>query len=637
MQAVTFPSSMVDRIVPTTDAGLRERVFAALGVWDDAPAPAEPFSMWAIEDRFAAGRPTWEAGGAIFTDEVDRYEQLKVRLLNGTHSLIAYLGALSGAATIPEAIALGNIEESARAVLQREYEPSVEVPSGLDVRDYEAQLFERWGNTALGHRTTQVGTDGSVKLRQRIPEPVARALDDGEMPHLIALTVAAYLCCLAPLPGFSPGPFADAMTDTARGRLAEIAGTSSNGTDVAYRVIGDLELFGHELSTRATFISRVGELVDIIVRRGCRAAIADALDASADASTPRRLDSPHRNDAQRGAEMKTLAIHGKEDIRWEDRPAPEPGDGEVRLRVKYVGICGSDLHYYFHGANGEYTIREPLTPGHELSAIVDLDPSGRLAARHRGDRASRSLRRSELRASRTDRTCRPGGDYLGSAAATPHRQGGASEFLLVEDHMIRVLPATLPLERASLAEPLAVALHAVGLAGDVTGKRVLVIGSGPIGLLVIAAARRAGATIVGASDLRPEPLQRAAALGATELILVGQDTIADESYDVVFECSGVGVSLTQAVRAARRAGTVVQVGMLPNADIGVNLAPMLAKELTIRGAFRFSTEIDDAIAMLAESDALDSVISHVIPAASAVEAFTVARDSSASAKVLLSL
>ena len=278
--AVTFPSTMVDRIVPSTDAGLRERVSAALGVWDEVPVPAEPFSMWAIEDRFAAGRPTWEAGGAVFTDEVDRYEQLKVRLLNGTHSLIAYLGALSGAATIPDAIAIPDIEAAARAVVRLEYEPSVEVPSGVDVREYEAQLFERWGNTALGHRTTQVGTDGSVKLRQRIPEPVARALDDGGMPHLIALTAAGYLCCMAPLPGFAPGPFADAMTDTARERLTDIARTSRDGFDIASRAIGDLELFGQELSTRASFIARVGELVDIIVRHGVRAAISDALDAS---------------------------------------------------------------------------------------------------------------------------------------------------------------------------------------------------------------------------------------------------------------------------------------------------------------------------------------------------------------------
>lgn len=334
--------------------------------------------------------------------------------------------------------------------------------------------------------------------------------------------------------------------------------------------------------------------------------------------------------------MKLLAIHGAEDIRWEDRPEPQPGDGEVRLRVRYVGVCGSDLHYYFHGKNGEYAVREPLTPGHELSAEVDLDPSGRLApgtpVTVHPARFGPSVPGLEERPH-----LRPGGDYLGSAAAFPHRQGGAAELLIVEEHMVRVLPEGLPLERAALAEPLAVALHAVNLAGDLTGKRALVVGAGPIGLLVAAAAVHAGAAVVGASDVRPEPLERARALGATETFLVGTDDIAAESFDIVFECSGVGVALTQAVRAARRAGTVVQVGMLPDAQIGVNLAPLLAKELTIRGAFRFSTEIDDAIALLASTDTLDSVISHVVPATDAESAFATARDSSASAKVLLSL
>ncbi|MGV2985421.1 L-idonate 5-dehydrogenase [Microbacterium sp. AGC85] len=334
--------------------------------------------------------------------------------------------------------------------------------------------------------------------------------------------------------------------------------------------------------------------------------------------------------------MKALAIHGKEDIRWEDREVPTPGDGEVRLRVNYVGICGSDLHYYFHGANGEYTIREPLTPGHELSGVVDLDPSGRLAP---GTPVTVHPARygAPVPGLEEHPHLRPGGDYFGSAAADPHRQGGAAELLIVEDHMVRVLPAALPLERAALAEPLAVAIHAVRLAGDIRGTRVLVIGAGPIGLLVVAAAVHAGAAVVGASDVRPEPLERAQSLGASELALVGRETIDSESYDVVFECSGVGAALTQAVSAARRAGRIVQVGMLPNAEIGVNLAPLLAKELTIRGAFRFSTEIDDAVALLAESDALDPVISHVLPASDAVTAFELARDSSASAKVLLAL
>ncbi|OYC96071.1 zinc-binding dehydrogenase [Microbacterium sp. Yaish 1] len=334
--------------------------------------------------------------------------------------------------------------------------------------------------------------------------------------------------------------------------------------------------------------------------------------------------------------MKTLAIHGKQDIRWEDRQVPEPGPGQVRLRVAFVGICGSDLHYYFYGANGEYTIREPLTPGHELSATVDLDPSGRWAP---GTPVTVHPARfgPDVAGLEAHPHLRPGGDYLGSAAADPHRQGGASEYLLVEHFMIRELPAGLPLERAALAEPLAVALHAVGIAGDIAAARVLVVGAGPIGLLVAAAAERAGAGAVGVSDVRAEPLDRARRLAAVEGYLVGRDTISDESFDVVFECSGVGAALTQAVRAVRRAGRIVQVGMLPDAEIGVNLARLLSKEITIRGAFRFADEIDEAVSMLASSDALDTVVSDVVPAVDAVRAFDLARDSSRSAKVLLSL
>ena len=277
---VSFPSSMVDRIVPSTTDELRDRASGLLGVRDEIPVPAEPFTMWAIEDDFRAGRPAWEAGGAVFTDEVGRYEQMKVRLLNGTHSLIAYLGALRGAETIPDAIGLSDIDGAARIVLSDEYLPSLEMPAGVDFDAYQAQLFDRWGNTALGHRTTQVGTDGSVKLRQRIPEPAVQALDAGTMPHLIALTVAGYLSCLAPLRGFEPGRFADAMTDAARPRLAELAARAKNGGELADAAISGLHLFGDELAERPTFIARVGELVDVITAAGVEAAVADSVSAA---------------------------------------------------------------------------------------------------------------------------------------------------------------------------------------------------------------------------------------------------------------------------------------------------------------------------------------------------------------------
>jgi fructuronate reductase len=280
----SFPSSMVDRIVPATTDHYRSLVASQRGYSDRIPVPAEPFTMWIVEDNFIAGRPTWEDGGAVFSDEVAGYEQLKVRLLNGTHSLIAYLGALTGAVTIPESVSHPTIELAARSVLRNEYLPSVSVPSGVDVDAYEEQLFSRWRNTALGHRTSQVGSDGSVKLRQRIPLPALQMLDDGRMPQLLALTTAAYLACMAPLPGFDPGPQAHAMEDPARGLLTGLAAASRSGQDLARRVLGDHHLLGEELAKRDEFILRTGEFIDIIHSAGPLAALAEA--STADSPTP---------------------------------------------------------------------------------------------------------------------------------------------------------------------------------------------------------------------------------------------------------------------------------------------------------------------------------------------------------------
>jgi len=267
---------MVDRIVPATTDEYRNAVATQLGYTDAIAVPAEPFSMWVLEDKFAAGRPSWEAGGAIFSSEVAKYEELKVRLLNGTHSLIAYLGALSGAATIPESTAIGYIESAARAVLRSEYLPSVSVPDGINVATYEEQLFSRWQNTALGHKTSQVGSDGSVKLGQRIPIPALQLLEAGVVPQYLALTVAAYLSCIAPLGGFDPGVHAAQMVDPARPSLALLASECATGLELAQKVIGTNHQLGEELATSDAFIDRVGELIDVIHRHGPEAAVREA-------------------------------------------------------------------------------------------------------------------------------------------------------------------------------------------------------------------------------------------------------------------------------------------------------------------------------------------------------------------------
>ena len=334
--------------------------------------------------------------------------------------------------------------------------------------------------------------------------------------------------------------------------------------------------------------------------------------------------------------MKALSIHAAGDMRLEDVPEVEPGEGQVRLKVAYVGICGSDLHYYYNGANGAFVITEPLIPGHELSAVVDLDPSGELApgtpvtvhpARY-GTSAPGIEDRPHLW---------PGGDYLGSASVTPHRQGAAVEHLVIERENIRVLPESLPLRRGALAEPLAVSLHAVTIAGDVTGKNCLVLGAGPIGLLAVAALLHRGASSVHVTDVRPEPLERAAVLGAQRTLRVPEEAPANNAYDVVLECSGAPVSLSSAVQAVRPAGIIVQVAILPNQDIPVNLASLVAKEVQLRGTQRFDTEIDEAIELLAQDARFDAVVTQVVPVAEAETAFATAKDASRSAKVLLEL
>ncbi|MDI2028188.1 L-idonate 5-dehydrogenase [Saccharopolyspora sp. TS4A08] len=332
--------------------------------------------------------------------------------------------------------------------------------------------------------------------------------------------------------------------------------------------------------------------------------------------------------------MKALFIHGAEDMRLDEVAVPEPGEGEVLLRVRYVGICGSDLHYYFHGKNGENLVREPFAPGHEFSATVEHDPSGEWA---QGTPVTAHPARfgTPVDGIEDKPHLWPGGDYLGSAADFPHRQGAAADYVVVEEHMLRRLPDGLSLRDAALAEPLGVALHALTVAGDELGSSALVLGAGPIGLLVIAALRARGVEHVAVGDTQESALARARALGANETFLVGTDEVPATAYPVVFECSAAPPSLSQAVVSASRAGVVVQVGMLADAAIGVNLAPLVSKEVQLRGTFRFSTEIDEAVEMLAAHPSIAGVVTHVLPASDAVAAFTTAKDSAASGKVLI--
>jgi len=207
---------------------------------------------------------------------VEAYELVKLRLLNGTHSLIAYLGALDGRWTISESRGQDFVESAARAVIEDEYLPSVTLPKDFDADNYIASLFVRWSNSLLGHKASQVGSDGSAKLLQRVPEPALRLLDKGTLPPHLALTVAAWICCVVPPTGFTPGPVADAMQDPARGSLAEAtAGTNSVRAHVQAVMNGGF--FPDDLTTHTEFTDRIADYAELIVTDGVRAAAAEAL------------------------------------------------------------------------------------------------------------------------------------------------------------------------------------------------------------------------------------------------------------------------------------------------------------------------------------------------------------------------
>ncbi|WP_285249226.1 mannitol dehydrogenase family protein [Pseudarthrobacter sp. efr-133-R2A-89] len=190
---VTFPSTMVDRMVPATKPGDLAAVEHELGVQDEAAVVAEPFKQWVMEDNFAAGRPRWEDAGAVFSDDVAAWESAKLRLLNASHSMLAYLGLLAGKETISDAVAVQPFRTACRRMMLEEALPSITLPAGLDGEQYCDQVLRRFANPALGHTTAKVGSDGSQKVGLRLLTTVRGTLDAGRAPRWAALAVAAWM------------------------------------------------------------------------------------------------------------------------------------------------------------------------------------------------------------------------------------------------------------------------------------------------------------------------------------------------------------------------------------------------------------------------------------------------------------
>jgi L-idonate 5-dehydrogenase len=284
---------------------------------------------------------------------------------------------------------------------------------------------------------------------------------------------------------------------------------------------------------------------------------------------------------------RAAVAHGAHDLRVEAVETQTLGADEVEVRPLIGGICGSDLHYFNEGAVGDFTLREPMVLGHELVAEVvgaeaaDAPAAGTLVAID----PSRPCGRCEQCRAGDSNLC-PEVRFLGSAARLPHVQGGFRERLVVGREQVVPLPPGLAPEVAVFAEPLAVAIHAVGRAGTMLGRDVLVTGAGPIGLSIVLAAARAGAASILVSDLHPGPLSRALKVGATAVV-DAREPIDWQRVDVAFEASGSPAALETCVRTLRPGGRIVAIGMGGGKLPAVG-GPLVAREIDLVGSFRFT-------------------------------------------------
>jgi L-idonate 5-dehydrogenase len=341
--------------------------------------------------------------------------------------------------------------------------------------------------------------------------------------------------------------------------------------------------------------------------------------------------------------MRAIVIHAAKDLRLDPVTVGEPGAGEVRVRIERGGICGSDLHYYQDGRIGTIILKHPMTLGHEVAGLVE-----RVGANVTRVKAGDRVALSPSRACRSCRYCQQGLQqhclnmrFYGSAMPYPHIHGAFQEAIIADETQCYVVPANLSAGEAAMCEPFAVCLHAVNRAGPLLGRRVLVTGCGPIGVLAVIAAKHAGAAEIIVTDVTPTPFPLALQLGADRCLDVAADKAALAGYtrdkghfDVLLECSGNQSALVAAFDVLRPQAIIVQVGLGGSFTLPINV--IVAKEFDLRGTFRFHEEFGLAAALIGERKVdVKPLISATLPFERAVEAFQLAGDRTKAMKVQL--
>ncbi|WEK52600.1 MAG: mannitol dehydrogenase family protein [Candidatus Kaistia colombiensis] len=270
---VTFPCTMVDRIVPATTDADREVLADTFGISDAWPVATEAFSQWVVEDRFCNGRPHFEAVGVQMVAEAAPYEAMKLRLLNGSHSAIAYLGYLAGHETVADAIGAPGFATFVRGLMDLEVTPTLEVPAEADLESYKAALLSRFANPSLRHRTWQIAMDGSQKLPQRLLDTVRERLASGGSIDRLALAVAAWMRYAT---GRDERGEAIDLRDPLAQRLIAIDGEcGGDAARLAAAFLGIREVFGSDLPAAPRFVAEVTKALAGLLEKGAARIVAE--------------------------------------------------------------------------------------------------------------------------------------------------------------------------------------------------------------------------------------------------------------------------------------------------------------------------------------------------------------------------
>jgi L-idonate 5-dehydrogenase len=345
--------------------------------------------------------------------------------------------------------------------------------------------------------------------------------------------------------------------------------------------------------------------------------------------------------------MLAAVFYGPKDIRLEKYAQPELKAGMVLLRVRRVGICGSDLHYFDHGFCGGFVPTRPFVLGHELVADVVAVGDG-----VREPAVGARVAVNPARACGFCEYCRAGRGnlcrrmiMLGSASTTPPTDGAFAEYVSVRADQCHLLPPEMSDGFATMLEPFAVAIHAVNRAGSVSGRRVLVTGGGPIGLLVAMTARAFGAAPLALSDIVASRRDKALTLGADVALDPASKSITEQvreltgdGFDVIFEASGAGPALRQAFNLVRPGGTIVQIGTLGNNDVPLPANELMVREIQLLGSFRYGNVFDEAIRLAFSGRVnLEPLMSGVLPLAQISEAMERASEKTQTLKIQLQI